>query len=179
MSEDDDSTLVQRCLGGDRSAFERLVVRYQRPVFTAALRLLRDPEEARDVSQTTFLKAFTHLADYLPDHKFYSWLYRIAVNESLHALQKRRPIEELNDDEADDAPGPEACVAGEQTTRAIEASLMRINPELRSVIVLRHLLNLSYEDMADVLQIPEKTVKSRLYTARQFLRAELLERETA
>jgi RNA polymerase sigma-70 factor (ECF subfamily) len=179
VSEDDDGTLVRRCLGGDRSAFERLVVRYQRPVYNAALRLVHDPEEARDVAQTTFLKVFTHLADYESGRKFYSWIYRIAVNESLNTLHKRRSVEEVSEDEADDAPGPEARVAGEQTTQAIEAALMRISPELRSVIVLRHFLNLSYEDVSDVLQIPEKTVKSRLYEARQRLRAELLEREPA
>jgi RNA polymerase sigma-70 factor, ECF subfamily len=178
VKEDDDGTLVRRCLSGDRPAFERLVVRYQKPVFNVALRLLRDPEEARDVAQTTFLKVFTHMADYDPSYKFYSWMYRIAVNESLHVLQKRKSVEEISDDEADDSPGPEALVDGEQTATAIERALMQIKPELRSVVVLRHYLHLSYEEMGDVLQLPEKTVKSRLYTARQLLRNQLLQRET-
>jgi RNA polymerase sigma-70 factor, ECF subfamily len=178
VKEDDDGALVRRCLAGDRVAFERLVVRYQKPVYNAALRLLRDPEEARDVAQTAFLNAFARIADYDPSYKFYSWIYRIAINESLHVLEKRRPLEEIRDDEADDAPGPEALLDSEQTAKAIEDTLMRVKPELRSVIVLRHFLHLSYQDMSDVLQLPVKTVKSRLYTARQILREQLLQRET-
>ena len=179
MKEDDDATLVRRCLAGERAAFEQLVVRYQKPVYNAALRLLRDPEEARDIAQTTFLNAFTHLADYDPSYKFYSWIYRIAINESLHVVQKRRLVDVVRDDEADDAPGPETLVASEQTAKAIEDALMRVKPELRSVIVLRHFLHLSYQDMGEVLQLPAKTVKSRLYTARQLLRDELLHHEMA
>lgn len=178
MNEDDDATLVRRCREGDRAAFERIVVRYQKPVFNAALRLLRDPEDAKDVAQTTFLKAFEHLADYDPSYRFYSWIYRIAVNEALNALGSRKSFEGISGEEADKAPGPEQRVEGEQVGRAIEEALMRINPELRTVIVLRHFMHLSYQDMGDILLLPEKTVKSRLYTARQLLRDRLLQHET-
>lgn len=174
MKEYDDGTLVQRSLEGNRAAFEELVVRYQRPVYNAALRLLRDPEEAKDVAQTTFLSVFEHLADYDPSYKFYSWIYRIAVNESLNTLGRRKPSEEISGEEVDSAPGPDRHAESEQTRGAIEAALMRINPELRSVVVLRHLMHLSYEDMAQALSVPEKTVKSRLYSARQQLRTMLV-----
>ncbi len=170
MKEYDDGTLVQRSLEGNRAAFEELVVRYQRPVYNAALRLLRDPEEAKDVAQTTFLSVFEHLADYDPTYKFYSWIYRIAVNESLNTLGRRKPSEEFSGEEVDGAPGPDRYAESDQTRCAIEAALMRITPELRSVVVLRHLMHLSYEDMAQTLAVPEKTVKSRLYSARQQLR---------
>jgi RNA polymerase sigma-70 factor, ECF subfamily len=176
VKEDDDATLVRRCREGDRTAFEQLVVRYQKPVFNAALRLLRDPEDARDVAQTTFLKVFEHIADYDPSFKFYSWIYRIAVNESLNALGSRKPCEGLDGEEADEAPGPDRQVEGDQTSRAIEEALMRIKPELRTVVVLRHFMHLSYQDMSDILLLPEKTVKSRLYSARQLLRDRLLQR---
>jgi RNA polymerase sigma-70 factor (ECF subfamily) len=175
VKEDDDATLVRRCRDGDRAAFEQLVVRYQKPVFNAALRLLRDPEDARDVAQTTFLKVFEHLGDYNPSFKFYSWIYRIAINESLHALGLRKPCEGFNGEEADAAPGPERQLEGQQTGRAIEEALMRITPELRTVIVLRHFMHLSYQDMGEILFLPEKTVKSRLYSARQLLRDRLLQ----
>ena len=175
VKEYDDGTLVQRSLGGDRAAFEELVVRYQRPVYNAALRLLRDPEEARDVAQTTFLNVFEHLADYDPNYKFYSWIYRIAVNESLNTLGKRKPLEEIDGEEVDNAPGPERQAESEQTRTAIEDALMKITPDLRSVVVLRHVMHLSYEDMAETLALPEKTVKSRLYSARQLLRTMLLQ----
>jgi len=175
VKEDDDATLVRRCREGDRTAFEQLVVRYQKPVFNAALRLLRDPEDARDVAQTTFLKVFEHIADYDPSFKFYSWIYRIAVNESLNALGSRKPHGGFNGEEADPAPGPDRQAEGEQTGRAIEEALMHIKPELRAVIVLRHFMHLSYQDMGEILLLPEKTVKSRLYSARQLLRDHLLQ----
>ena len=175
MKEDDDATLVRRCREGDRAAFEQLVVRYQKPVFNAALRLLHDPEDARDVAQTTFLKAFEHLGDYDPSFKFYSWIYRIAVNESLNALGARKPHEGFDGEEADEAPGPDRQLEGEQMGQAIEEALMHIKPELRAVIVLRHFMHLSYQDMGQVLLLPEKTVKSRLYSARQLLRDHLLQ----
>ena len=139
------------------------------------MRMLRNTDDARDVTQTAFLKAFEHLRDYDPAFRFYSWLYRIAVNESLDALGSRRSADALDGAEPDGSPGPEGRAEGEQTGRAIEAALMRINPELRSVVVLRHVVHLSYHDMADILQLPEKTVKSRLYTARQLLREQLRE----
>jgi RNA polymerase sigma-70 factor (ECF subfamily) len=178
VKEEDDPALVRRCRGGDRQAFEGLVVRYQKPVFNVALRMLRDPQDALDVAQNTFLKAFEHLADYDPSFKFYSWIYRIAVNESLNALGTRKSFEGLNGEEPDETPGPDRQADGEQTRREIGHALMRISPELRSVIVLRHFMQLSYQDMGDILELPEKTVKSRLYSARQLLRDRLLRRGT-
>lgn len=174
MKEDEDRTLVARCLAGDRSAFGQLVVRYQKPVFNAALRLLHNPEDAKDVAQTTFLKVFEHLEDYNPAFKFYSWIYRIAVNEALDALGTRRPFEAISDEKTDEVAGPEQQIEGEQLGRAIETALMQIKPELRALIVLRHFMHLSYQDMSDILSLPEKTVKSRLYSARQLLRDQLL-----
>ena len=88
MKTEDDQTLVVRCRNGDRAAFGALVVRYQKPVYNAALRMLRDPEDARDVTQTTFLKAFARLEDFDPRFKFFSWLYRIAINESINLDQQ-------------------------------------------------------------------------------------------
>lgn len=178
MREDDDPTLVRRCLAGDRHAFEELVLRYQRPVYNAALRMLHEPQDALDVAQTTFMKAFEHLASYDPSHRFYSWIYRIAVNETLNALGSRKPAAQINGEEPDETPGPERQLEGEQASQVLEDALMRITPELRTVVILRHVMHLSYQDMADVLLLPPKTVKSRLYSARQLLREQLLRCET-
>jgi RNA polymerase sigma-70 factor, ECF subfamily len=174
VKEDDDGVLVQQCRSGDRAACGKLVLRYQRPVYNAALRMLHNVEDARDVAQTTFLKAFEHLADYDETRKFYSWLYRIALNESLDALGARKPLEPISGDELDETPGPEQCAEGDQLSRAIDEALARIKPEYRAVITLRHFMHLSYQDMGDILMLPEKTVKSRLYEARQLLREDLL-----
>lgn len=178
MREDDDPTLVRRSLQGDRSAFERLVLRYQKAVFNAALRMLREPQDAMDVAQTTFLKAFEHLATYDPAYRFYSWIYRIAINESLNTLSARKTVAPIDDEEPDEAPGPDRQLEGEQTGRAIQNALMGIAPDLRTVVILRHFMHLSYQDMADILLLPEKTVKSRLYSARQLLREQLQRCET-
>jgi RNA polymerase sigma-70 factor (ECF subfamily) len=118
---------------------------------------------------------FEHLADYDPNLRFYSWIYRIALNESINALGRSRRCEAITGDEIDQAPGPERQVESEQMMHAIENSLMRIQPDYRAVIVLRHFLHLGYEDIGDILEVPEKTVKSRLYTARQLLRDLLVE----
>ena len=174
MKEGDDRALVVRCLAGDRDAFERLIIRYQKPVFNVALRMLRNRQDAMDVAQTTFLKAFEHLGDYDPAFRFYSWLYRIAINESLNALALRKPRGELDANTADETPGPDRAAEGDQALRALEEALMLISPELRSVTVLRHITQLSYEDIAEALGLPEKTVKSRLHSARERLREHLL-----
>lgn len=173
MSEDDDAELVRRCVRGDRRAFERLVLKYQKPVFNAALRMLRHPEDARDVAQTVFLKAYEHLAEYDPSHRFYSWIYRIALNESINQLNGRKRVSPVPEDEPSDGPGPEQEVDLELSGRRIQAALMTLGDDYRAVIVLRHFLDCSYEEIAEVLQLPEKTVKSRLFSARQLLRGAL------
>ena len=171
MNEDSDGTLVRRCCNGDRHAFEALVVRYERPVFNAALRMLHDREEARDVAQTVFLKVYEHLGEYDPSHKFYSWIYRIALNESINVLHRRRPRAPLDLELADGEPGPDEAFDHEQLAGGLAAAVAALRTEYRAVIVLRHYLGCSYEDMAAALGVPEKTVKSRLFTARQSLRA--------
>jgi len=173
LNEEDDPTLVLRCRDGERNAFEQLVIRYQKPVFNVALRMLRDRQDALDVAQTTFLKAFEHLADYDPTFRFYSWLYRIAINESLNALALRKPRGELDANAADEGPGPDRAADGDQALQALEGALMLISPELRSVLVLRHIVQLSYEEIAEALGVPAKTVKSRLHSARERLRDHL------
>jgi RNA polymerase sigma-70 factor (ECF subfamily) len=171
MYEESDGSLVKRTCGGDRDAFAALVHRYERPVFNAALRMLHDREEARDVSQTVFLKVYEHLDEYDPTHKFYSWLYRIALNESINVLHRRRPRAPLDIEMAEDAPGPDDTVRQLQLSDGLAVAIVGLRHEYRAVIVLRHFLGCSYEDMASILAVPEKTVKSRLFTARHLLRA--------
>lgn len=170
MNEDSDGYLVQRCLEGDRRAFAALVDRYQKPVFNAALRMLRNPEDARDVAQTVFLKVFEHLGDYDPKYRFYSWIYRIALNESVNVISRRTRQEPISGEEIDERRGADDELAVEQAGRRVQGALMILKVEYREVIVLKHFLDLSYEEIGRVLQLPEKTVKSRLFTARQLLK---------
>jgi RNA polymerase sigma-70 factor (ECF subfamily) len=173
MSEEADGRLVARCCEGDRRAFADLVIRYQKPIYNAAMHMLHDAEDARDVTQTVFLKAYEHLDDYDPKFRFYSWIYRIALNESINALHRRHRGEPLDEQELDGHAGPDDEVGSDQLTRRVRAALMTLRPDYRAVIVLKHFLDSSYEDMSEILGIPDKTVKSRLFTARQALKEAL------
>ena len=170
----DDAVWVARCLKGDSTAFETLVRRYQQVLFTVALRLTGDVEDARDVTQTAFVRAYLKLDTYDPSRKFFSWLYRIAVNEGLNARRDRRQHEPLEETfEAEPARDP---VERGETTGQVQAALMALTREYREVIVMRHFGEMTYEEIALVLGIPEKTVKSRLFSARQRLGELLKER---
>ena len=173
MNEESDGTLVRRTCSGEPRAFEVLVRRHEKTVYNAALHMLHDREEARDVTQTVFLKAYEHLGDFDTTHKFYSWIYRIALNESINALQRRRPRAALDVEMPDDEPGPDDTVRGLQLGNGLAAAIHALRDEHRAVIVMRHVLGCSYEDMASILGLPEKTVKSRLFSARQILKASL------
>lgn len=136
--------------------------------------MLRQPDDARDVTQTVFLKVYEHLDEYDPQYRFYSWIYRIAVNESINGLNRRHNFEPLDEGDADDRPGPAEIASDEQTGRRVQRALLELKTEYRVVIVLKHFLGCSYEDMSSILELPEKTVKSRLFTARQLLKDVLL-----
>jgi RNA polymerase sigma-70 factor (ECF subfamily) len=170
MNDESDGALVRRSCNGEVAAFEALVRRHEKTVFNAAYRMLRDREEARDVAQTVFLKVYEHLGDYDPSYKFYSWIYRIAINESIKSLQRRKPTAEADSEVPDGAPGPEGDYDRGQLSDGVAAAMMSLRTEYRAVIVLRHFMDCSYEDMAAILELPEKTVKSRLFSARQLLR---------
>jgi RNA polymerase sigma-70 factor (ECF subfamily) len=134
--------------------------------------MVHDYEEARDITQTTFLKAYQKLASYDRRHKFFSWLYRILVNESLNAIRGRKPHQPL-DQRLAAAHGPMEAAQAAELSQRIDAALRLLPMEQRAVVVLRHFAGLSYGEMAVALQLPEKTVKSRLFTARRRL-SELL-----
>lgn len=173
-NEPDDNTLVQGCLGGDEHAFEILVLRYQGPIYNAVLRMVHDREDASDLTQSAFLKAYRQLSRFDPRYKFFSWLYRIAINESLNHVKRQSRQEPLEDDCASSDRDPENRLVGSEVSRYVQVALMKIGADYRAVLVLRHFHDLSYEEMATVLGIPEKKVKSRLFSARRQLK-ELLE----
>jgi RNA polymerase sigma-70 factor (ECF subfamily) len=173
-----DAELVRRCRGGERSAFDQLVRNYERPVFNVALRMTHSREDALDITQTAFLKAFERLHSYDPSYRFFSWIYRIAVNESLDLLAARRRGVEPVDEQLPDASGrtPESELGELQFSAALQRAIQALRPEHRAVVLLRHVAACSYAEIAQALELPEKTVKSRLFSARQALR-EALDRE--
>jgi len=168
----DDRALVARCLAGDISAFEPLVLRYQRVLLSVSLRLVGNYEDARDATQNTFVRAFEHLESFDPDRRFFSWIYRIAVNESLNLRRARRPHEAIGET-IPVAGGQVQAVEERERADRVERALGQLKDEYREVVVLRYFGDFSYGEISDAVGVPEKTVKSRLFTARQRL-ADLL-----
>jgi RNA polymerase sigma-70 factor, ECF subfamily len=171
--DDADEVLVERCLEGDSAAFTVLVKRYQRPIYNAAYRILGREEDAGDVAQTVFLKVAEHMRDFDPSHRFFSWIYRIAMNEALNMLRRNGRDEPMAEDAEFEAPeslGPERQASVAQDARRIQEALLRMKPADRAVIALRHFSDCSYDEIAQVLEIDVKTVKSRLFEARTRMR---------
>ena len=172
MDNDVDQALVERYRNGDREAFTALMIRYQRPIYNAAFWIVKSADDARDVAQSVFLKVAEHLDEFDSQRRFFSWIYRIAVNESLNLL-RRNGHEEPLDDEVE-LPGgersPESQAHDAERSRYIERALVTMSPMDRTVIVLRHFSECSYQEIARILEVDEKTVKSRLFEARHRLR---------
>ena len=172
--DEQDRALVGRFLEGQRDAAGALVDRYQKPLFNVALRMLGNVQDAEDATQTVFLNAFLKLGTYDPRFRFFSWIYRMTVNESLNMLKGRKPTVTLEDALGVQAPGAAADRAAEAADR-VGRALMGLKPDDRAVVVLSHFVSFSYQEIADVLEVPVKTVKSRLFTARERLRLTLRE----
>lgn len=173
MATDSDVAVVEAWRSGDRAAFATLVRRYQKPVYNAAYRILGNADDASDTTQAVFLKVTERRHGYDPRFRFFSWLYRIAVNEALNVLRRNgreQPLAGLPDEGEEmpggDASNPEWQAAATQVSRRIEAAMMQMSPEHRVVIALRHFSECSYGEIAEILDIEEKTVKSRLFEAR-------------
>ena len=140
--------------------------RYQRPVYNAAFWVLRRPDDAADVTQTVFLRVLERLDEYDPRYRFFSWIYRIAVNEALDVLRRNGREEPLDDDiDIPDVPGgdPESILARAQESAHLRRCLLRLSTNDRIVLTLRHFSDLSYDEIAQVLDLDGKTIKSRIF----------------
>jgi RNA polymerase sigma-70 factor (ECF subfamily) len=175
MSDVDDRSLVSDCLNGSTRSFDVLVDRYYKVLYVVALRVTGNREEAQDVTQTTFLKAYEKLATFDPEHRFFSWIYRILMNESLNQLKKRRPTVEIEDGFATHERTPDQEYERGRLSEVVQEALMQLPMKQRQVLVLRHFGDLSYGEISSVLGVPEKTVKSRLFSARRWLCSILVE----
>ncbi len=174
--EEDDPALLSGIRRGDRAAFRTLVERYQRPLYNAAFRIVGNGGDAEDITQVVFLKIVERLDEYDPKYKFFSWIYRIAVNEALNLLRRGERVEPLDDELDFEGPAgdnPEQQVSEMQLSRQVQSALMRLKPDDRAVLTLRHFSDCSYAEIGDVLGLEEKTVKSRLFEARSRLKGHL------
>lgn len=171
---------------GDRAEFVRLVDTYSSPIYRLGLKMLGNEQDAEDILQNTFLNALTHLADFEGRSSLSTWLYRIAANEALMLIRKRKPninIEDMQPEDADDVPLPETFVdwsvlpekellSGE-SKNAIENAVKKLPESLRMVFILRDVEDLSIKETAEILNLTEVNVKTRLLRARMALREQL------
>ena len=171
--------MVQHCLNGNQKAFEILVDRYQKPVFNLAIRFTSDREDAEDITQSVFVKAFEKLKTFDPTFKFFSWLYKIAVNESINFLNRKKKFDSFDEAVHSRARQPEENFRDHEMTASIDMALLDLKPEYRIVIILNHFQELSYREIGQILEIGENTVKSRLFSARKKLKGLLLKRGIA
>lgn len=185
VAREDEHLLVAAAKSGDVTAFEELVSRYERKIFRLTMNITGNREDAEDSMQDAFLKSYSHLKDFHGDSRFYTWLVRIAANEALMRLRKRRPNqfsldepvagdEDLIPRELQDwGPGPEQRFAQTEMREILSKAIEEIEPEYRMVFVLRDIEELSTEDTASVLKLSVPAVKSRLLRARLKLRQKL------
>src|SRR5210317_2647802 len=131
MSKTDDTKLIELCIAGDREAFEALLAEYERPVYNAAYRMLNNRDDARDVTQTVFLKVFENLGQYDPSRRFFSWIYRIALNESINWLGKTNRLEPLSFEAVDEGKGPEQEFESARISDNVQTALMTIKTDYR------------------------------------------------
>ncbi|MGH9453278.1 MAG: sigma-70 family RNA polymerase sigma factor [Terriglobia bacterium] len=186
LTEKPESLLVTEAKAGNYEAFEELVNRYERKIFRLGLRLTGNNEDAEDVLQETFLKAYEHLPDFRQDSRFYTWLVRIAVNEGLMRLRKLRsdksePLEDMVSDDGqvtprefrDWKPNPEQTMQQKEMEDLLLKAAQTLPPSLRTVFLLRDMEELSTEETAHLLNLTTGAVKARLFRARMQLREEL------
>jgi RNA polymerase sigma-70 factor (ECF subfamily) len=197
---DGDSLLVERTLAGDQRAFEMLVIKYQKRVERLIGRMVRDVDLVPDIAQETFIRAYRALASFRGEAQFYTWLYRIAVNTAKKQLMvlKRDPVvlmSALKSDEDDEtfdaqdalsphaahAETPEAVLASKEIAEAVNAALEALPAELAQALTLREIEGLSYDEIAQALDCPIGTVRSRIFRAREAVSARIkpmLDRQT-
>ena len=182
----DDLKIIESCLLGNKQIFSRLIDNYKNMVYNLAYRMSNNPHEAEDISQEAFLRAYQSLAHFNPSYKFSTWLYQITLNIIRDKYKKKEidyvsldtPIE-TNDSEyfpqpADLTNNPEQIITQKDDLRAIQKAIYSLPLKYREVIVLRHLQDLSYIEIANILKLPAGTVKVRLYRAREQLKKILL-----
>jgi RNA polymerase sigma-70 factor, ECF subfamily len=196
VADHEDLRLVESLRTGCESAYEELLARFQQPVYTLALRLLEDSNEAGDVVQEVFLKVFRNIGSFRGQSTLKTWIYRITVNEAHNARRwcfrhKRREVEldpasddgrSLQEVVADTAQSPFDAACDHERRAMLEAALAHLSPIFRDAVVLRDIMDLSYEEIAQSLNVSMGTVKSRILRGREALREQLagkLEKSTA
>jgi RNA polymerase sigma-70 factor (ECF subfamily) len=181
-----DRDLVRRCLNNEQEAYRVLLAKYQRPVYGIIRRMIPSDEDARDLAQETFIRAFKHLTQFDQNRRFSSWLFRIAHNLCIDHYRRRRvqtvPMvrhsegddEEETWDLPDTGPSPAELFSDRERGRKLLLTVESLPPTYRVVILLRHQRGLAYEEIAEILELPLGTVKARIHRAHRLLKEKLL-----
>lgn len=186
LSPDEEKRLIERSRRGDRAAFDQLVRRYERTIFNVAYRLTNSHDDAADIAQEAFVRAWNNLKSFRGDAAFSTWLHRIVTNAFLDDRKRKRARPTRSLDEAldleensvvrqfeDPSPGPAALAEGDERRRVLQRAIQTLPEAQRVMVVLYHAQGLAYEEIADITQLPLGTVKSRLNRARLALRDRL------
>lgn len=181
----DDKRLIAECLQGNTEAFGELVRRYQERLYHSVYRLIENAEDAQDVVQEAFLNAYQSLEGFKGHSRFFTWLYRIAVNTAISHKRKHRSMARMETQkngehtldplDPSEASRPEHALEQVEQQRRVRQALARLSPEHRTVLVMKEIEGQKYEEMAEILHVPIGTIRSRLHRARLELR-ELLEK---
>lgn len=181
MTREQEAAVVRQVINGNTNAFEKLVLEYEKSVYNIALRMVGNSEDAADMTQEAFIKAYNSISNFRGDSKFSVWLYRIVSNVCLDFLRsrKRKPTVSLSveDDEgeesqldiADETQSPELLLERSLTREAVRRGLDSLPPDYRQILLLREIQGLSYEEISQVLGLEDGTVKSRIFRARKKL----------
>jgi len=167
----DEKKIIEWILAGRTAYYGILVERYQNPVFRVVFRIVNNYEDARELTQDVFVKAYESLNQYNPDYRFFSWIYRIAINRALRYIRSRKPYVPLEKIPQREGTATEDGFFDFKTREGlVNEAVSALKEQYKTVVLLKYYADLSYEEMAQVLEIPEKTVKSRLFDARMMLK---------
>jgi RNA polymerase sigma-70 factor (ECF subfamily) len=186
LTASDDVLFIEQARKGDHAAFGELVKRYQRRAYAVAYGLVGNRDDALELAQESFVKAYRAMGRFNTDRPFYPWLHRIVRNTCLNHIKKRSRRGEFSldgmmadgRDFATDERGPAESAGADELRRGLSRAMQRLSAPHREILTLRHVDELSYEEIAQVLEVPKGTVMSRLHAARRSLREEMVQTET-
>lgn len=168
--ENEDFITINNCLNGNGRSYEIIVNKYQKMIFRLANKFVKDFDDAEEITQSVFVKAYENLNKYNPKYKFFSWLYRITINEAINFEKRKKNKGTIDINTRSLEYDPDRMFDNNALSENITDALMNLDMIYRVPVVLKHFLDYSYKELSDLLDIPEKTVKSRLFTGRQLLK---------
>lgn len=187
MSKESISILIKKAIAGDQKAYESLLKRYRNGIYNMIYQMIKNREEAEDLVQETFIKAFNSLDSYNDEYAFSTWLYKIAFNHSIDAIRKKKlrtfpldkpirlPDGEVHHEIRDETLTPEKDFLFSEKKKRIQQTIDALPERYRTAIILRHREERSYEEISEILKIPLGTVKARIFRAREILKKKLRE----